>query len=568
MEIDIKFFQTLYQNCDFGFIEIRKLPSRKQEFIPLTNIELISTICTELDQNQYFGVALRDGNGGTKDNITQIPAVWADLDFKDVPREIAHKRIQEFPFKPSVLVKSGHGVHCYWILNEPSIIEDIGIIEDINKRIADFLMGDPAACDASRILRIPGTMNIKREPHVKCEVVITDNFTYNPDDFLNILPKSQIKPVEAKMTNDKNDSWLLEAMVGVSEGNRETMATKIAGYWINKVPPSDVMTILKSWNINNVPPLEESRIISTVKSVSRYEPEKGSSILDNVYDAKKMVASYVEHVKSLKNNRFITGIAEIDKRIRGVAGGEVLTIIARAGSFKTAMLQNLLKNYLSNSAWGAIFFSIEMPVASIAERYFQISDGETGREVESTFQNDDVGKTESINQFIKDYKNLYIVPNKISLDNIPEYIKVIEAEYKIKIGVIGIDYLGLIDSPGVNEYESISRVAKGMKIVAKMLNLPFIVLSQTSREGKAGMSEVSLNMGRGSGAIEEAADFAFGLWQIEKDDETKGLVCKILKNRKGAPGSMWELDIDPKTLKITGEATRYYINNKATKGFA
>jgi len=69
-----------------------------------------------------------------------------------------------------------------------------------------------------------------------------------------------------------------------------------------------------------------------------------------VYDSKRMLDEYQSYIKSLKQNRFITGIHEIDKRIRGVAGGEVLTIIARAGSFKTAMLQNLLKNYIKNSA--------------------------------------------------------------------------------------------------------------------------------------------------------------------------------------------------------------------------
>ena len=41
-------------------------------------------------------------------------------------------------------------------------------------------------------------------------------------------------------------------------------------------------------------------------------------------------------------------IRQVDNTIRGVAGGEVLFIIARAGSFKTATLQNLLKNYVNN----------------------------------------------------------------------------------------------------------------------------------------------------------------------------------------------------------------------------
>jgi hypothetical protein len=87
--------------------------------------------------------------------------------------------------------------------------------------------------------------------------------------------------------------------------------------------------------------------------------------ISNVYDSARMIQEYKAYINTLKQNRFITGIKQIDKRIRGVAGGEVLIIIARSGSFKTAMLQNLLKNYINHSAWASVFFSIEMPVASL-----------------------------------------------------------------------------------------------------------------------------------------------------------------------------------------------------------
>ena len=46
-------------------------------------------------------------------------------------------------------------------------------------------------------------------------------------------------------------------MTGVADGSRNATATKIAGYWINKLPPSDTLAILKSWNQNNEPPLPD-----------------------------------------------------------------------------------------------------------------------------------------------------------------------------------------------------------------------------------------------------------------------------------------------------------------------
>ncbi len=297
-----------------------------------------------------------------------------------------------------------------------------------------------------------------------------------------------------------------------------------------------------------------------------------------VYNSKRMVEKYRQYVNSLRNNRFITGIHEIDKRIRGVAGGEVLTIIARAGSFKTAWLQNLLKNYINNSTWAAVFFSIEMPIASVTERYFEIIGGCTGAEVETMYSNPEqmLGRQAAEAEFIKDLERLFVIPSKISLHDIPRYIGLIESEYQVKVGVVGIDYLGLMDGAGQNEYEIVSRLARGIKSTAKLINLPVIVLSQVNRKGGSGEDEITLDMGRGSGAIEEGADFVLGLWQVEKTVEVVGaeeprkdydLICRILKNRKGVKGSRWLLELDPSTLRFGSNAEPYAAKN-GSKGIS
>ena len=556
--INLDFFKILYHFCETGNINIRPIPGTNS-FIPTDDLESIETVCNQEGVNYYFGVALRN-NDGTKKGITEIPAVWCDVDFKDTPREILIEKIKQFPFKPTITVKSGGGIHFYFVLKEPSNQHDFPILEDVNKRIAVALGGDLNACDASRILRIPGTLNVKYKPPVLCEMVKSEDFCYGLDDFLEVLPDAvKSNPVEIK-----DDNWLTEAMMGVRDGERNATGAKIAGYWINKISPADVLSILTTWNKNNIPPMSDDRVKTIVKSVSRYEPQKQRQVdLSNIYDSKRMVEAYKEYIKSLKNNKFITGIQEIDKRIRGVAGGEVLTIIARAGSFKTATLQNMLKNYIDNSAWAAVFFSLEMPVASLTERYFGILDGCGGREVEKMFREPDQHNvmTASISQFEENLKRLYVVPVKISIPDIPKYINLIESEYNVKVGLIGIDYLGLIDAHGTSEYEITSRIAKNIKQTAKLLNLPVIVLSQVNRKGGDGQSEISLEMGRGSGAIEEGADFVLGLWQIGGKDERE-LICRILKNRKGAPGSRWKLSMYPDTLCLSSEAEEYIPPSK------
>ena len=150
-----------------------------------------------------------------------------------------------------------------------------------------------------------------------------------------------------------------------------------------------------------------------------------------------------------------------------------------------------------------------MPVASLTERYLEILDGSTGREVENLFRDESQAdiKQAAITQFIKDLERLFIVPTRVSLSDVAAYVQLIEREKNTKIGVIGIDYMGLMDGPGVSEYEIISRLSTGLKSTAKLLNIPAIVLAQVNRKGGGGTNEISLDMGRGSGAIEEAADF-------------------------------------------------------------
>jgi hypothetical protein len=135
MMIDTNFFQTLYQFCDEGEIELRALPSRNRKFIPLAQFNEIGAFCNDGKENYYFGVALRSG-GGTKKDITQIPCLHVDCDFKDIPRDILAEKFKQLPFKPSIVVKSGGGIHLYFIFKEPVCRDEIPRVEDANRRLA------------------------------------------------------------------------------------------------------------------------------------------------------------------------------------------------------------------------------------------------------------------------------------------------------------------------------------------------------------------------------------------------------------------------------------------------
>lgn len=101
--------------------------------------------------NVYYGVVPRVRKGGGAADCSSAVAAWADLDYGLPP---------SFPLPPSVLVESSPNKYqALWLL-EPHCA-DLGRIETMNHAIAIATNADRRACDRSRVLRLPGSSNLK-----------------------------------------------------------------------------------------------------------------------------------------------------------------------------------------------------------------------------------------------------------------------------------------------------------------------------------------------------------------------------------------------------------------------
>ena len=71
--------------------------------------------------------------------------------------------IEGFPLRPTILIDSGGGYQPYWALRESLEMNNgnLAHLERINRGLAFALKGDLAATDVARILRLPGTFNMK-----------------------------------------------------------------------------------------------------------------------------------------------------------------------------------------------------------------------------------------------------------------------------------------------------------------------------------------------------------------------------------------------------------------------
>ena len=110
--------------------------------------------------------------GRRKAQSPQLAAIWIDWDpaksYVDDDDAIGHR--EEFlialetiaPCHPHLIVWSGAGFHCYWLAEEPADLstpEAVACVEGILKGLARYAKTDPATTDASRILRVPATIN-------------------------------------------------------------------------------------------------------------------------------------------------------------------------------------------------------------------------------------------------------------------------------------------------------------------------------------------------------------------------------------------------------------------------
>lgn len=189
-----------------GRLEIRSFGKDGQRYQTFARdqIEALHAIDADCKRgcNVYAGMATRgervsDETGrisGGKDNLVACRALWVDKDglYAEGAREEWECALEQFPLQPSMRVDSGNGEHCYWILEEPFEFDrcDMLQLEYALKGLADLLACDPAATDASRILRVPGTFNLPTpdkmaagRTEMRCRILSTTGALYQFEDF-------------------------------------------------------------------------------------------------------------------------------------------------------------------------------------------------------------------------------------------------------------------------------------------------------------------------------------------------------------------------------------------------
>lgn len=110
---------------------------------------------------------------GAKDHVGRVPAAWCEIDLGK-PYETLEQIVAALDaaqLDPDLMVGSGGGIHAYFLFDEPT--PDLPRLERLNRALVKRV-GKDMAVDASRVLRLAGTLNFKYSPPRPAQILIRE----------------------------------------------------------------------------------------------------------------------------------------------------------------------------------------------------------------------------------------------------------------------------------------------------------------------------------------------------------------------------------------------------------
>ena len=240
-----------------------------------------------------------------------------------------------------------------------------------------------------------------------------------------------------------------------------------------------------------------------------------------------------------------TGFTELDRMTSGLHGGELIIVAARPSMGKTAFSLNLASHMTLRAKKTVAYFSVEMGKESVmmrllaAESRVSMSELRNGR-----IQNSSWPKLIQTAGHISDAKLFIDDTAGISPFEIRARCRRLKAQHGLDC--IMIDYLQLMDlKQKVESRErAVSEISKGLKVIAKEMNIPIIALAQLNRgvESRSDRRPMLSDL-RESGSIEQDADVIMMLYRddyYDKDDADKQGAAEVIigKQRNGPTGTV------------------------------
>lgn len=318
-----------------------------------------------------------------------------------------------------------------------------------------------------------------------------------------------------------------------------------------------------------------------------------------VKNAKDIVIELVEELnkqKLAKDHEVVgldTGFRGLNERTKGFKDGDLVVIAARPGMGKTAFVLNLVQKVLDQNL-GVVFFSLEMPAIQLMLRMLSAKTSIALQNImASDMDNDEIERLNSACDAMSGKKLFVYDSGNATIHQVRTQMRKLKSSHpEIKLCVI--DYIGLMTNSSAysDRHLQIAEISRGLKLLARELNLPVVALSQLNRslESRANKRPMLSDL-RESGAIEQDADTILFVYrnevyleQEEKEKEQKAKLegkeyksqfkknkleesAEIIigKNRNGPTGTI-ELVFQPTFTRFVEKHENYPVESVTFEG--
>lgn len=256
------------------------------------------------------------------------------------------------------------------------------------------------------------------------------------------------------------------------------------------------------------------------------------------------VAGFIDRLQDMADGKVQPGIPtqfpSIDRMFGGgLKGGKQIIIAARPSMGKSSLAQQICMN-VARQGHAAALFSMEMGCSELTDRTVAnlgrvrldgISDGR--------LEGDEWSRVTDAIEAMRSLPLYFDEQPALSLADIVSRARMLKRKHNLK--VLAIDYLQLCSSGKASEsrHHQIEEISRGLKSLAKQLDIAILTLSQLNREVEKRVSgRPVLSDLKESGAIEEDADAVLMLWRHKVGDNAQVMGCAVPKNRQGRVGEL------------------------------
>lgn len=260
-----------------------------------------------------------------------------------------------------------------------------------------------------------------------------------------------------------------------------------------------------------------------------------------------------------------TGFKDLDNILAGLQRSDLFILAARPSMGKTAFSLGLAHNVALQAGEPVLVFSLEMSKEQLVDRMLAMESGvdawalRTGNLSDTDF--------EKIGQAMGSLSEAQIYIDDTPGITVSDLRTKARREAHIRpLGLIIVDYLQLMSggakfSGDGNRVQEISEISRGLKGIARELNVPLIALSQLSRSVESRSPQIpQLQDLRESGSIEQDADVVAFLYREDyynPDSERKNIMDIFIKKHRNGPTGAVELYFDREKQRFRSVDTRH-----------